>query len=70
MNPTIRYVFPRVVRINWGPYVFPYVVRIYSREINLILLSKGRARGKRPSGAAMIITVLILDKCDGINSGE
>ena len=61
-----RYVFPHVVRINWSPlYVFPYVVRIHSGEINLILLSKERASGKRlwPSGAVwatMIITVLIM----------
>ena len=43
-----HYVFPHVVRINWSPlYVFPYVVRIHSGEINLILLSKERASGKR-----------------------
>ena len=58
-----------------GRYVFPRVVRIYSWEINLMIVAQIqdlRPRRETPtiwrSMSAKIITVLILDKCDGINS--
>ena len=54
-----------------GRYVFPRVVRIYSWEINLIVAQIQDLSPRRETltiWRSKIITVLILDKCDGINS--